>query len=541
MNQEQRAKILDQFRVVSTDENARTKPRIRCNAGEMAKATEEAFKLLVDEKDPFAAVYVRGQMLMRIVRYESKGRSQDGIKRAEGSTLLTPICHDWLIHHLSRQAEWFSIKRHPRKENADFEVKRDVPERIARNIIADSPWIGLPVLTGIINAPTILLDGRVIQEPGFDKESGLLFDPNSTKFPKVTENPTIEDALKALKVLKEPFKDFPFVDEVSRSVALSSAITALVRKSVCLAPMFVNDAPTPSSGKTLLASCPSYIATGHPPMMMAPNPDPESEKKALFSALLEGPSSIVIDNVEGEFGSSTLNAILTASEYTDRVLGASKQAKVLTNSLFMATGNNITIKGDLGARTLLCRIDPRVENPDARQFEKDLHRWIPENRGRLAVAALTIVKAYIAAGSPRPKGAVNYGRFDEWQRLCRFPLIWLGCADPCESREKIKASNPEVTELQNLLEAWFAVYRETSATINQALERCASPSATEDEKALLEAMRAVGEQGPTISARKVGKFLSSREHRIINGISFIKGEVSHRTQKWKIAAHDNPA
>ena len=207
------------------------------------------------------------------------------------------------------------------------------------------------------------------------------------------------------------------------------------------APAFAVTAPKMASGKTLIATVASYIATGRAPAMMSQADDAESERKRLFSVLLEGAAIGVIDNVERTFASDALCSILTEPVFKDRVLGVSRTASAPTCTTWSVTGNNLTIQGDLTTRMLVCRIDPECERPEEREFKVNLHEEVPKRRAELAVAALTIIRAYIAAGSPRP-AVPTFGRFEQWQEWCRFPLIWLGMADPCETRAAIEGRDP---------------------------------------------------------------------------------------------------
>ena len=144
-----------------------------------------------------------------------------------------------------------------------------------------------------------------------------------------------------------PFRDFPFVDEAARSVALAAVLTMLVRRMLRAAPLFAFDAPKMACGKTLIATVASYIATGRGPYLMAQVADATDERKRLLAALLEGPAAVVIDNVELPLRSDALCIALTEPTFTDRLLGASKTATVETNCCFVATGNNLIIAGDL--------------------------------------------------------------------------------------------------------------------------------------------------------------------------------------------------
>ena len=72
----------------------------------------------------------------------------------------------------------------------------------------------------------------------------------------------------------------------------------------------------------------------------------------------------------------------------------------------MATGNNLVIGADTARRTLYCRLESLHERPEDRIDFKhsDLLGYVRVNRGRLAVAAVTILRAYFAAGKPAWRG-----------------------------------------------------------------------------------------------------------------------------------------
>ena len=115
---------------------------------------------------------------------------------------------------------------------------------------------------------------------------------------------------------------------------------------------------------------------------------------------MAGDPVVVFDNCDKPLGGDTLCSALTQEVIAARILGKSEVPRILTNALFMATGNNLEVMGDLGRRTLLCRIDTGEERPD--QIE---HKFSPideaqKDRPTLVVAGLTILRAYEAAGRP---------------------------------------------------------------------------------------------------------------------------------------------
>ncbi len=383
----------------------------------------------------------------------------------------------------------------------------------------------IPPLLGIVEAPTLRPNGSVLDQPGYDADSGLYFADGGVRFPAVPHAPTRDEALHALDMLKEPFLGFPFKEPADLSVALAGTITALVRRSIRSAPATAVTAPKMGAGKTLIATTASYIATGRPPAMMSQADDPESERKRLFAILLEGASIAIIDNVERAFASDAMCSILTEPVFKDRVLGVSRTASAPTCTTWFITGNNLTIHGDLTTRVLACRIDPECERPEEREFQVNLHEEVPKCRAELAVAALTIVRAYIAAGSPRPN-VPTFGRFEQWQEWCRFPLIWLGMADPCATRATLEERDPVRERLAELSGAWAAVYDTGEATLATAIKDAMrdpplAPDAASDARARLKAaiMEAAGEGGAP-NARKLGWFLAKHEGRIEDGRRF---------------------
>src|SRR5204863_334210 len=79
----------------------------------------------------------------------------------------------------------------------------DCPKEVAETYLEREGQWQLPALTRVISAPTLRADGSVLDEPGYDARTGLLFDPQGAAFPKLAASPTREDAVAAVGVLKE--------------------------------------------------------------------------------------------------------------------------------------------------------------------------------------------------------------------------------------------------------------------------------------------------------------------------------------------------
>lgn len=479
-------------------------------------------------------VYQRGAMLVRVAKVADP--CSGDVKRSAGAVVITPFDRSTMRVRLTETVRYERLD----KRSEEF-VPVNCPGDLADAMLASAGnWPTIPALLGVVEAPTLRPDGSVLDQPGYDAASGLYFDDGGLTFPPVPTAPTPEATLAALEVLKRPFVDIPFKTPADRSVAVACTLTTLTRRSMRAAPAFGFTAPKMGAGKTLTASVVSYIATGRAPAMMSQADDAESERKRLFAVLMEGASLAVIDNVERSFASDALCSILTEPVFKDRVLGVSRTASAPTCTTWCVTGNNLTIAGDLTTRMLVCQIDPECERPEEREFKVNLHEAVPRQRAELAAAALTIVRGFIAAGSPRP-AVPTFGRFEQWQEWCRFPLIWLGMADPCETRAALENRDPVRERLAELAEAWHAMFTADELTLAEAIKEASKdnpivPSAEGDRRArLLEAMRAIASDRDGVNARKLGWFLAKHEGRIEAGHRFVRGEGRRAGSLWHVA------
>jgi hypothetical protein len=118
-----------------------------------------------------------------------------------------------------------------------------------------------------------------------------------------------------------------------------------------------------------------------------------------------------------------------------------------------ATGNNITFRGDMVRRGLVCNLEALDERPELRVFQRDALEIAADNRGVYVAAALTIVRAYLAAGSPKVCGP--FGSYAAWSTLVRSPLIWLDEPDPIISMEGIRDEDVVLNSIREFFGLWL--------------------------------------------------------------------------------------
>jgi hypothetical protein len=391
-------------------------------------------------------------------------------------------------------------------------VPIDAPGDVTEAYLASTGRWKLPVLTGITGAPFLRADNSLCETPGYDAATGLLYKP-ACSFPPVPARPTRDDAKAALKLLEEDLiGTFPFVASVDRTVALAAILTALDRNSMETAPLFAFTAPAAGTGKSKLVDIVSVLSTGHPaPVTSQGNNEQELEKR-LGAELLAGSAIVSIDNCEHPLESAFLCSVLTQQEVNVRILGQSKQQKAPSNATIFATGNNLTIVGDLTRRTLLGSMDAKCEHPEQREFDCDAVHIAKARRGEFVTAGLTLLKAWYLSGA---KGTKPLGSFETWSLRIRDPLLWLGRDDPCGTIQKVKAEDPKVMALTTVTAQWEEHIRSEEVTVQQVINR-----ALNAHDLLVALMNvAAAKSGNTISNERLGRWLQKNKGRIVNGRS----------------------
>jgi len=261
---------------------------------------------------------------------------------------------------------------------------------------------------------------------GYDPSTQLWYKPGSDiTLPSISERPTREDALSALKFINDDLLNgFPFSDDVSRAVALAGLMTPVVRGAFECTPLFFITAPEPGTGKTYLVVVIGMLATGRAPAVAPGTPDKEEMEKRLAAAAFAAKPILHLNNLDFDLESSTLNQMITEGRLEIRPFGKNNQLieSDCRGMTIYANGNNIHVVGDLVRRALTSHMDAKMERPESRTFDFDPVDRIKANRGKYLAAVFTIVRAYMAAGSP-PMEAEAFGGFDGWSRMVRYPLI----------------------------------------------------------------------------------------------------------------------
>lgn len=308
-------------------------------------------------------------------------------------------------------------------------------------------------LSGIIESPTIRVDGSIIQTPGYDRHTGLIF-RSSTSFPPVPESPTQGDAKNALLMLLDVLADFPMYDDADRSAWVSMVLSMIGRSCINgYVPLYAITANIRGAGKSLLADAATLIAYGHRASRKAFTRDDDEMRKTITAVALGAVPSVLFDNLDIQLGGSALDAAITSATWSDRVLGQSRMTGDLPmRTIWVATGNNMAFGSDIGRRVLPIRLQSPLETPENRSgfIHPNLLNWIESKRPELAVAALTILRAYFVADCPIQSGG-EWGSFESWSAKIRGAIVWAGGADPLPTRATALAGDDTAALLGKLI------------------------------------------------------------------------------------------
>jgi len=487
---------------------ARHKPLIRVVEGDMHRVIDAAETVLAAQGNHYQA----GGMIVSV--------STDP---GSGDPSIAPTNLQALTRSLSEAAsfEKFSIR--------NGWVPSDPPTRHTGLLHRSQSFAHLPALVGVARQPYFRANGELVTQPGYDQVSRRfgVFDPRQFVVPK---DPSKESALASLAMLEELVGEFRFAHDTDRSASFSAMLTGVVRPSLPYAPLFHAMAAVYGSGKSYLCETIVPFAGPAPSLKISFPPTSEEATKAIMAVLVKNPAVVEFDDMTTDLEPhGIINRMLTTEALTDRILGYSKTATVSTRTLFLSSGNNVGPARDLLRRVITIKLDPRCATPATIAYQGNPVEQVRKNRGAYVSAALTIIQAWKAAGSPRANvsSIATYG--GEWADYCRHPLIWLGLPDPATSLLDQIQADPDGDALGVLLSEWFKAFGSTPTTVREVVK-----VTTHGYQDLKEAICEfpVIERGE-VNHSKLGWMLKKNVNRIVGGLKFVEAQADGR-KAWAV-------
>lgn len=528
------------------------RPVIRVYGGSLRSNTGQAIKALAALNPP--AVFQRGSLLARVAHLPETAELL-GMTIPRGTAALITLNQ---VDMRLRLADAAHFERAVQKDNEILWADADPPGPLAQAVLAATgEWHKIPLLIAIAEAPILRADGTLQDRPGYDPQTRLYYEGGAPGV-SVAPHPSRDDAIAAARYLMQPFAEFPFADKtLDEAVVLAYLLTLVLRPSLPLAPLFGVSATAPGTGKGLLVEVCNLIARGRDAAIMPPagGLDGETEtRKRITALLIQGVSSVLLDNWTSAIGGDSMNTLLTSASWSDRILGQSATVTLPSRVTWAATGNNLTVRGDMVRRTLLAVLDAAVERPEQREFQvRNLTQWVMERRHHLLSAIYTILKAYRQAGEPEKDGP-TLGRFEPWSRSVAAPVRWLGYPDPTASQERLRADDPETQKLSALLGAWHGVFDTETVKVADIIEAATHPdrvwgnpprlvASAEAQASLREALEDIaGDRPGQINRRKLGWYLRHFGGRVFAGLALFVDNSRQNALRYRVgptrAAHE---
>jgi hypothetical protein len=502
---------------------AQAGPTIRCGPT-MTPIAEAGEQAIAGAELP---VYRRDTLLVRPVALKER----DAYGRIIHAVGLTPISTIAMRGFLDQAARFEKYDSRARTW-----VQCKPPADIADLILARAGHWPFHALRGVLAAPSLRPDGSLLERPGYDPDTGMfLIEP--PPMPEIPDRPTWADGLRAMETLDRLLESFPWQgDDDARAVALSALITPVVRAALPTAPLHAISAPEAGTGKSYLTQIAAAIATGAPCPVISAGRNEEETEKRLAAVVLSGLTVAAIDNVSQPLGGDFLCQVLDQSRLKIRILGQTGGPTLEPRITLLATGNNLTLVGDVVRRAVVARMDAASAEPWQRQFQVDPLAQVMADRGRYIGAALTAVRAFLVSGEPTQPSLAS---FTTWSNWVRSAIVAFGYGDPVRTVATALADDPDRQALAALLAAWWAAvggHEVTVATvIKRASERDTAGAYAASE--LRDAIMAVAAgKGGDIHASRFGRWLRRHKDRRLNNLVLHQSwDTAKNTSRWTVA------
>ncbi len=330
---------------------------------------------------------------------------------------------------LSRSARWLV----PRTDDPQDHIVSHVPQWVVAGIAARREWPGLRPLAGLIHTPVLRSDGTVLETPGYDPATGLYLTPNA-EYPRIAARPTLSDARAAADLLVETVTHVPFATAADRAAWLTIVLTIFARFAVGAAsPLYVVEDSRPASWTNELVDHTASIVGLGPVAAVEADDFIPAPRRWIDLLLAQGESLVVLRNpsVQTPTGWRRIREVLERSHATSGLTWCTTLVRAQRDLDLLRTGLSIRCESSDG----LARIGPQ-ETP---------HRGLRQGpTPRLAVAALTMLRAYQAAGVP-DQHLVPWSGFERWSHFIRSAVVWCGYPDPVLTN--VPSSEPTTSAL----------------------------------------------------------------------------------------------
>lgn len=455
--------------------------------------------------------------------------------------VITIVDHNRLSRLLADHTFTYEVAKEKLADGSTELVETEAtPKRhVAAAALSSASWPKLAPLNGIVTTPVFRPDdGSLVQDPGYDPATGLIYSPK-LPLPVVPERPSREQLAAARAfIVGELLADFPWVGP-SRANYIGMLVAPLLRPYLggVPVPLAAVDATSPATGKSLLTTIMTKVYSGY----IRPWVGDDVELRKVITSILvdKGGAVVCLDNVgkAETVDQPTLAALLTATVWSDRILGVSTTVRVPNDRVWFVTGNSLSIGGDIASRTVLIRLDAKMPNPDMRPASSfalgDLEEWLgdPVNRATVLHHLLVLVRGWIVAGAQRIETPMR--TFTPWASATAGFLAWLAEPGFLANRDSLHEVDEEEAQYGAFYARWHELFGDERLTAKQ-LHESALPGDDEwrtDRREWRGTFLVRRKDGALPSAVGLGKMLAAERGRYRGGFR-LNGFYDSDTKVW---------
>jgi len=470
------------------------RPQILVNNRQLRDIITDAWGAVHTANKP-PALFRRSGGLVRLVE-EQDGEDNKKVLRID-------TADEAAVHGLlARCADWV--------KGTDHGPVAVCPHRdVARDMLA-YPDRGLPVLETIVTTPVFGREGQFVAEPGYHESERLWLQPTGRLgLAPVPAQPTADNIAAARSLLLDHLLvDFPFVSESDRTHAIAAMILPFVRRMIrgCT-PIHLFEAPTTGTGKGLLCNLISIVTTGSACDGRTLPTQEDEARKMITAELSKGRAIILLDNTKERrtLDCPPLASVITATSWTDRLLGQSTMLTLPNRALWIVTGNNPKLSMETARRCVRVRMDARIDRPWLRNgFKHDpIMSWAQDNRSQLVHAVFVLVQAWLAAG--RPLHQLRLGSFEHWSAVMGGILQVAGIAGFLGSLgELYETADAEGGEWREFVAMWWDAHQDQWVSARDLLQLVLERDLLAD---------VIGDKSPQSQRIRLGKALTAVRDR----------------------------
>ena len=278
---------------------ASKKPRIDILPGDLVSVVMKVDSVLAGAN---ISIYRRDRDLVRPTELELP--ASDG-RKTTVIGLKAFKAHDLCVA-MAQTADFFKPDK-----TGDL-VTADPPLSLAQKMLELVDKSHLLPIVGVISCPTLRPDGSVLSARGYDAATSMYhFVDGTVDLSSLRDEPTRDDALEAVILLEELLDEFPFVEDVDRTVAVSATVTAATRGMFTNVPVHAYTAPDAGTGKSFLSDITSLIISGKDCPVVAASAIEQEQEKGLAAALMSGCGLLSLDNLKEPLSGGVLCQAVT--------------------------------------------------------------------------------------------------------------------------------------------------------------------------------------------------------------------------------------